>query len=253
MINYLKQHKEAIPSWLKNYEEGMNVTFDTIMDGRVGYYPGSGFDGNLVAVANKAHCVHSFLHVDYLVKKEELINMMDEDAFNGYHSIGRIEWTEQDIMPNGQYPVTINYKPRLDPMFYVDKSIEPYCFTEILERNADKDDEWGAERFAITFLLADGIATYFQLFVKQYVKAPWVFLLQNHGFGCNYDSFGKNGFLDAIIRESNIRPEFVICATNTPIWDGYRRVEDAKETRGGMHQNERALYKLNNNTARAES
>ena len=71
------------------------------MGGRVGYYPGSGFDGNLVAVANKAHCVHSFLYVDYLVKKEELENMMDKGSFRGYHSIGRIEWSELDIMPNG--------------------------------------------------------------------------------------------------------------------------------------------------------
>ena len=173
------------------------------MGGRVGYYPGSGFDGNLVAVANKAHCVNSFLYVDYLVKKEVLENMMDKGSFHGYHSIGRIEWSELDIMPNGSFPITVNYTPRMSPMHFVDKTIEPYCFTEVLERNADKDDEWGAERFSITFLFADGIATYFQLFVKQFVKAPWLFLLQDHGFGCNYDRFGKNGFLDAIIRERN--------------------------------------------------
>ena len=173
------------------------------MGGRVGYYPGSGFDGNLVAVANKAHCVHSFLYVDYLVKKEELENMMDKGSFHGYHSIGRIEWSELDIMPNGSFPITVNYTPRMSPMHFVDKTIEPYCFTEVLERNADKDDEWGAERFSITFLFADGIATYFQLFVKQFVKAPWLFLLQDHGFGCNYDRFGKDDYLDAIIRERN--------------------------------------------------
>ena len=87
---FFKQYKEEIPYWLKNYYEGMDVAFDTVMGGRVGYYPGSGFDGNLVAVANKAHCVHSFLYVDYLVKKEELENMMDKGPFHGYHSIGRI-------------------------------------------------------------------------------------------------------------------------------------------------------------------
>ena len=173
------------------------------MGGRVGYYPGSGFDGNLVAVANKAHCVHSFLYVDYLVKKEELENMMDKGSFHGNHSIGRIEWSELDIMPNGSFPITVNYTPRMSPMHFVDKTIEPYCFTEVLERNADKDDEWGAERFSITFLFADGIATYFQLFVKQFVKVPWLFLLQDHGFGCNYDRFGKDDYLDAIIRERN--------------------------------------------------
>lgn len=174
--------------------------------------------------------------------KEELVNMMDEGAFCDYHSIGRIEWKERDIMPNGQYPITVNYIPRMDPMRFVNKSIEPYCFTEIFERNSDKDDEWGAKRFVVTFLFADGIATYYQLFVKQYVKSPWIFLLQDHGFGGNYDKFGKGGFLDAIIRKLNIRAEYVICATKTHIWDGYSRVKGVKETTGGMHQHVRVLY-----------
>lgn len=243
MIDYLKQYQENIPYWLANYKEGVDVTFDTVMGSRVGYYPGSGYDGNLVDVANRAHCVHSYLYVDYIVKKEEIIDRMNEGSFRGYHTIGRLEWTEQDMTPDGQYPITVNYRLQEDPMCFVERSVEPYCFTEILERDPDKDDEWGAERFAITFLFADGIATYFQLFVKKFLKAPWLFLLQDHGTGCNYDMFGKRGLLDAIIRESNIRPNYVICASNTYIWDGYSRVENAKETRGGMHHRERYLYK----------
>lgn len=61
------------------------------------------------------------------------------------------------------------------------------------------------------------------------LKVLWIFLLQNHGFGCNYNRFGKDCYLDAISRESNIRSEFVFCATNTQIWDGYSRVEDTKD------------------------
>lgn len=63
MIDYLKRYKEDISYWIKNYKEGMKVSFDDVMGSRVGYYPESGFDGNLVAVANKAHCVHSFIPV----------------------------------------------------------------------------------------------------------------------------------------------------------------------------------------------
>ena len=77
------------------------------------------------------------------------------------------------------------------------------------------------------------------------LKVPWIFLLQNHGFGCNYNRFGKDGYLDAISRESNIRSEFVFCATNTQIWEGYSRLEDTKDTAGGIYQHERILYKRN--------
>lgn len=243
MVEYLRQNKEEIPDWLRNYQKGNNVSFSTVINSRVGYYPGSGFDGNLVAVANRAQCVHSFLYVDYRVKKEELVAMLDSNDFNGYHSIDRIEWREQDIMPNGQYPIKVDYKLKHDPMHFVDRTVTPYCFTEILERNAEKDDNWGAERFCITFLFADGIATYYQLFIKQLQKAPWLLLLQDHGSGCNYDQFGKGGLLDKLVKESDIRPDYVICATNnTCIWDGYLRVIAAKATHGGMHNSERLLY-----------
>ena len=36
--------------------------------------------------------------------------------------------------------------------------------------------------------------------MKEYSKAPWLFLLQDHGFGCNYDCFGTGGILDEIIQ-----------------------------------------------------
>lgn len=244
MIEYLKQYKEEIPSWLKNYQKGDKISFITVMDGRIGYYPGSGTDDNLVTVANRAQCVHTFLYVDYIVKKEELVSMLDSGAFRGYHTIDRIEWSAQDVMFDGPCPIPVNYRLKYDPMHFVDRSVTPYCFTEILERNPEMSEEWGADRFCITFLFADGIATYYQLFIKQLQKAPWMFLLQDHGFGCNYDKFSKGKLLDKLIEGSGIRPEYVICATgpNTSIWDGYRRIAAAKATYGGMHQSERLLY-----------
>ena len=247
MKEYLKHFKEDLPDWLKRYKPGDNVTFDMIMSSRIGYYPGSYLDGNLVAVANTSHCVHSFLYVDYMLDKERLCNELDRNSFRGYHSIGRIEWTEHDIMPEGQHPIIVNYRPR-NPLrnFMHGNERTPYCFTEILERSAEYGDDWGAKRFAVTFLYADGIATYYQLFVKKYAKAQWRLLLQDHGFGGNYDKFGKGGLLDAIITQYNTRPEFVICAQNTSLWDGYKRVPGLKQTSGGMHYIPRFLYQKSN-------
>ena len=112
-----------------------------------------------------------------------------------------------------------------------------------MERDNDKDDEWGAKRFAITFLFADGIVSYYQLFCMEYGKAPWIFLLQDHGLGGNYDLFGKGGILDEIIEKNYVSPEFVICATNTRIWDGYEAQPHLAAVCGGMHRNPRVLYK----------
>lgn len=234
-ISYLSKYEEEIPQWLFNYPNGGKVTFSDIMSERVGYYPGSGFDGTLMRIGNKSNSVHSFLYVDYAVRKNDLIkNLLEPRSIYGYHSIGRIEWEEKDIMPNGQYPLNVFKKPRhnQDPNWFVLKDEQPYCFTEIMERNEDKGNDWGAKRFAITFLFADGIATYYQVFCREYKKAPWLFLLKDHGWGGNYDLFGKGGILDAIIERNDIRPNYVLCAQNTEIWDGFGLVDGVRPELG---------------------
>ena len=244
MTSYLSNYREEVPSWIENYLSGERITFKDIMSSRVGYYPGSGDDGCLMKVGNKSHSVHSFLYVDYMLEREVLEERLD--TIRGYHQIVEIDWKEEDLMPNGQYPLDINIsRPHLDPQRFVRHDVKPYCFSLFLERDDDKDDTWGAKHFVVTFLFADGIATYFQLFVKEYAKAPWLFLLQDHGFGGNYDKFGSGGILDTIICKSNIYPEFVICADNTSIWPGYVKVDDVSPVFAGMHDQKRDLYKLN--------
>ncbi len=44
-INYLKQYREEEPEWLKGYFQGKQPSFKDIMSSRIGYYPGSGYDG----------------------------------------------------------------------------------------------------------------------------------------------------------------------------------------------------------------
>lgn len=108
--------------------------------------------------------------------------------------------------------------------------------------------------FAVNYLFADGIATYYQIFVKEYSKAPWLFLLQDHGFGCNYDSFGKGGILDEIIFTNHCYPTYVICASNTRIWEGYDKVENVslvndwfRDDRSLYHKTISDIKKLDNN------
>ena len=239
MISFLSNYREEAPAWLENYLHGEDISFKDLMSSRVAYYPGSGYDGGLMKVGNKSHSVHSFLYVDYGVRKKELENEIS--TILGYHQIGQIEWTEADLLPKGQYPVDINRIPRSCGPLIPDE--KPYCFSAIMERDEDRE-EIGAKHFVVTFLFADGIATYYQLFVREYSKAPWLFCLQDHGSGGNYNRFGKGGILDAIIRKNNCRPTFVICAKNTRIWDGYERVEDVLPVFGGMHRHRRDLYKI---------
>jgi hypothetical protein len=91
--------------------------------------------------------------------------------------------------------------------------------------------------------MTDAIATYKNLFVHEYAKAPWIVLLQDHGLGGNYDKFGRGGILDRVIIRSGIKPEFVILGHSTDLWQDYERVSGAREVRGGMHERWRSLHK----------
>lgn len=243
MISFLSNYREESPAWLENYLHGEDISFKDLMSSRVAYYPGSGDDGGLIKIGNKSHSVHSFLYVDYGVRKKELETKIS--TILRYHQIGQIEWTETDYLPNGQYPININKRPNNHEVSMFGNAFipdeKPYCFSAIMERNEDRE-EIGAKHFVVTFLFADGIATYYQLFVREYSKAPWLFCLQDHGWGGNYDSFGRRGILDEIIRKNNCRPTFVICGTNTRIWNGYEKVKDVLTISDKHH--DRDLYKM---------
>lgn len=237
-----------MPQWLKDYKPGDRVSFGDFMSSRIGYYPGSGDDGCLIKTCNMAHCVHCFIQVDYGIAEDMLKREAEEfNAFNGYRAIGRVDWSERDLAPHGQYAPNFRFTEpetrRAVEGFGRDKNVEPYCFMEVYERNSDKGEDWGAERFAVTFLFADGIATYYQLFCREYRRAPWIFLLQDHGFGGNYAGFGRESLMERAMKANGCWPENVLCADNTGIWDGYGKVDSAPVI-GGMHANRRFLYKL---------
>ena len=134
-----------MPKWLADYRTGDNVAFSDFMSGRIGYYPGAGYDGFLIETANKAHCLHSFLYVDYGHPREETEEELSKDGtLRGYHSIGRVEWHHDDLMPLGDYHLPIELSTsRLNPDMFLEKKIQPFCIMEIYERNQDRDDSWG--------------------------------------------------------------------------------------------------------------
>ena len=242
MIEYLKTYREDMPQWLKDYKSGDFVPFTEFMAGRVGYYPGSYTDGTLIKVGNMSQSVHCFIQVDYWMERDYLNrHLAMPRCVYGYHEIGRVEWTREDILPRGEYP-SLEIARRC-PKDWYDRE-NPYYFLVIFERDKDRDDSWGAERFAVAFFMTDAIAMYNSLFVHEYRKAPWILLLQDHGLGGNYDRFGRGGILDRIIRSSSMRPEFIILGHSTVLWEGYERVQGTRKVRGGMHEDWRSLYKL---------
>lgn len=103
---------------------------------------------------------------------------------------------------------------------------------------------------AITTDGADGIMTYYDLFSREYGKAPWILLLQDHGFGGNWDRFGHGGAMEKIALETGTMPEILLCADNTHPWRGYRLMNrEVEASTGGMYGNHRYICRLITMTA----
>lgn len=219
MTSYLSQFREEVPLWIHNYLRGEQISFRDIMSSRVAYYPGfiqrCNCDGTLMKVGNKSHSVHSFLYVDYLITRERLQEQLAlKDSILGYHPIGQIDWKESDLSSACRFQI-------LKPLRNIDET--PYCFSVIMERNEEKDDSWGAEHFIVTFLFGEGISTFYKLFVKEYAKAPWLFLLNERY---------RKGLFEQDIQRSRYYPKFVIFAKKAYKWQGYEKVEDVSPVFG---------------------
>lgn len=249
--SHLRALSEPIPDWLRNYQPGQPFSRQAFFQSRLVYYPGAGGDGHAVRLFGGSHCCHCFVYVDYGVSRAELVREIDDPqlGFRGYRSLARLEPSERDIVPEGWTPHVHRSELRSYPVRFA--SVTPYALLEILQREKGYDDTHGPERLAVLFLGADGIASYDALFCQSSSTGPpFAMLLQDHGFGGNYDRFGAGGALELIAQRTGVYPNYLLVAADTAVWQGYEPVVDVSADVGGCWANARRLYRWNGVKAR---
>jgi len=152
--------------------------------------------------------------------------------------LARLSLSETDLAPAGW----LQHVHHLEHMRF-SNDFKPYAFLEILERDVDFDDDHGAHRLAILFLGADGIASYDALFCQENgVQPPFAVLIQEHGFGGNYDKFGRDGLLERIALECKVFPKFLLVAEGSASWVGYEKMTHLSGSVGGVAHKSRFLH-----------
>lgn len=244
MYEYLRQQPEHLPTWLSQFSPGDTFPREQFFASRVVYYPGSGTDGHPVEVFGSTHSAHCFVYADYGVTQATLEQELEDHGFHGYHRLSRLQLHEADLVPQGWTAhVDLNEVPH-DRNMFAAVADAPFGFLEVLEREQELSDAHGPPRLAILFLGADGAATYDALFCQgDGVPAPFALVLQDHGFGGNYDRFGANGLLERIAERCEVVPQWLLVADNTRPWKGFERVPNVDCDRGGMHNHLRCLYR----------
>ncbi|MGB9609641.1 MAG: hypothetical protein ACPL7M_01605 [Bryobacteraceae bacterium] len=259
LLEYLERnYREQEPDWLylAQHTSDPQVRKEFLkgfLQSRIVYYPGAGRDGQPIKLFNRAHAAHAYIYVDYGISREQLHHNLTpnpEDrtcGFRGYRTVTILDLEPHEL---GPWPPVyhLSRHQAAGSMWFVNKAEAPYAALYVLERLPEFSDDHGARRFAILSLNGDGFATYDALFCQDASQAkPFCVVVQDHGFGGNWDRFDRGYKLEEIARMANVWPELLLVAyeVSRP-WRGYELPDlagdDLEPERGGMHSFLRALY-----------
>jgi len=242
---YLQGFREDVPAWLDRFSSGDAFPRQDFFDSRIVFYPGSGTDGQPVKLFGATHSAHCFVYADYGVAKKELEATLEHPSygFRGYHRVARLNLDVVDLTPRGWSPLVHLGELQTQVRMSDTVAADPFGFLEVLERNHELDENHGARRLAVLFLGADGIACYDALFCQADRKgSPFAVVLADHGFGGNYDAFGRDSLLERIARRARVFPDWLLVAENTRAWEAFEQVPGVDGEPGGMHATPRFLY-----------
>jgi hypothetical protein len=245
LYEYLRRHREDLPEWLGKFDPGDPFPREQFFASRVVCYPGSGIDGHPVKLFGSTHCAHCFVYADYGITQPDLEAALADphQGFRGYQRLDRLKLSERDLLPNGWSAHVQSGEIPKEEISLKEGAESPFGFLEVLEREQTFDENHGARRLAVLFLGADGIAAFDALFCQGgNVPPPFAVLIEDHGFGGNYASFGQDSLLERIANRCNVLPTWLLVADNTRAWHGFRRVPDVDGDLGGMHANQRFLF-----------
>ena len=234
---------EPLPEWLSRFKEGDPFDKQAFFGSHVVYYPGSGTDSHPVQLFAPPRTAHCFIYADYGLEEGEVRRAL-ERGIAGYrvHAITKVDLRTL-APPDWKQHVAVKRFQDQHHMRFV-RVMKPYVLLAVLNRGAGFGVDHGPERIALLFLGGDGIASYDAIFCqKGSPPPPFILVMQDHGFGGNYDRFGDDGLLHRIADECDAMPTLLLVAHNTYSWRGYELLREVAPSPGGEHLIPRYLYR----------
>lgn len=242
-LDILREDAEPMPPWLDQYNPGAPFPREAFFASRIVYYPGSRADGNPLEVFGKSHAAHCFVYCDNSISEQGVRNQLENENQMG-HPSGYRQITGTHVCKHELTPqlVTLHYDLRPEN---VDRATrEPhggsFAYWAVLERTEEFDDRHGPKRLSILHVGAEGIATFDALFCQRGSNPPFAVVLQDHGYGGNWTTFGGPDSLFFEICTNHCRrlPEWLLVADNTDPWPGYAQISSPEKRRG------RSLFRI---------
>lgn len=221
-----RDHRRPVPDWLAHLQPAeLQVCPFPLSDvlRHSLYYPAAGLDGRPVQFLGGF--IHSFIYVDYGVEERAVDSEIQTPGFLGYHLVGRRALNEHDLAPNGWHQhVPPQYNDQVcafNEARYHRFVGTPYATWYIFDREHDRGEDHGPQRFSLVYLCADGIAAYQALYWQNHIAPEVLAIIQpGHGLGGNYTDFtDPDGFLAWTVLYGNGQhvPEFLVCGKIGPL------------------------------------
>ena len=243
IVDILRGDPEPLPEWLTR-QSPPRFNREAFFGSRTVYYPGSGDDGQPVKLCALSRAAHCFIYVDQAVSRDTLFTRIQdpEQGFRGY-SIAHDEEISQDALRPGEWVRHVTEDEVTDASRFRNSFVAPFAWFVALDRQGE-DEGHGPRRLAILFIGADGIASYDALYCQtDGIPRPFLAVVQDHGLGGNFESFGRSGLLERIARRCSVLPRFLLVADNTEPWRGYSDTGATAEP-GGSAAHPRRLFRL---------
>lgn len=162
-----------------------------ILEGSL-YYPGSGIDGT--PIRNWSLGVNSFVYVDMSWSQESYQQALSDHPVYGYHIVAQRELRQHELAPNGYntaLPASLSPQEYKIAMRINRASPEnAFALWSVFQRDFDRSDSFGPERFSLLHIRAEGVAAYEALYVANgYLPKILAFIRPGLDFGGNYRMF----------------------------------------------------------------
>lgn len=233
----------SVPKWLEKYSPGYKISLNNVLSARLVFYPGSGLDWHAIEVFGKSLSAAVFVYVDYMIRREDILQEIETSGISGYRKIGSVDYSEEDLFaacPPHCSLTQEEMRTAVEEFRRLGGIVKPYSTLIVLEKA--NETEIGLSRIAILFIGADAVATYDAFFASGRYSPPFAMLSENYGFGGCYTPLNSGGLLELIARRSKALPQLIL-SVDEDRWTGYERLRGIDGSIGGMHRNLRFLSK----------
>lgn len=213
------------------------------------YYPACRTDGRPIRLCNtlwRNLGINSFVYCDFDVSEEEFL--WDTRTVLGYHVLGHRSLRKEEYIPKDwrleMVPAGASSVPGARSRYwdsFLGTKDGPAHFAHwvVFERNSDRGEDHGPERFSLLFVCGEGLATFQQLYCSRGLAPRMLCFIQCWGFAGNWTNFTGVGapFHQTLRKYRECIPEW-LCLGDAWHIDGaqkLRNLDDCAAVCRGYH------------------